>query len=83
LGYICMGISTFFLRPAFSEDHKWLRRFLFANGMVVPVISFVYFYPHFSTALLFIGLPWIITAPGSLLLLAVFFRSEKKFTYQS
>ena len=78
LGYICMGISTFSLTFAFDPEWKWLRRFLFANGVMVPVISFVYFYPHFSTGILFIGLPWIITAPGSLLLLAVFFRSEKK-----
>jgi hypothetical protein len=76
LGYICMGISTFALGFAFTKQHKWLRIFLFANGLMVPVISFVYFYPHFSTAILFIGLPWVITAPGSLLLLAVFFRSE-------
>ncbi len=79
LGYICMGISTFSLTFAFTPEWKWLRRVLFANGLMVPVISFVYFYPHFSTDILFIGLPWIITAPGSLLLLAVFFRSEKKF----
>ena len=79
LGYICMGISTFSLTFAFTPEWKWLRRFLFANGLMVPVISFVYFYPHFSTGILLIGLPWIITAPGSLLLLAVFFRSEKKY----
>lgn len=77
LGYICMGISTFSLGFAFTQEWKWLRRFLIANGLMVPVISFVYFYPHFSTALLFIGLPWMITAPGSLLLLALYFRTEK------
>jgi hypothetical protein len=76
LGYICMGISTFFLGFAFTPDWKWLRTFLFANGIMVPVISFVYFYSHFSTAILFIGLPWIITAPGSLLLLADYFRRK-------
>jgi hypothetical protein len=78
LGYICMGISTFFLVFAFTHEQKWLRRFLFANGMMVPVISFVYFYRDFSTTILFIGLPWIITAPGSLLLLATFFWSDVK-----
>ena len=77
LGYICMGISTFFLGFAFTRQHKWLRGFLFANGLMVPVISVVYFHPYFSTTLLFLGFPWVITAPGSLLLLAVFFRSEK------
>lgn len=79
LGYICMGFSTFFLVFAFSKEWKWLRIFLFANGLMVPVISFVYFYPYYSNKILLIGLPWIITAPGSLLLLAIFFKSEKGF----
>jgi hypothetical protein len=73
LGYICMGISTFFLGFAFSRAQKWLRVFLFGNGAMVPVISFVYFYPHFSTAILLIASPWLITATGSMLLLAVYF----------
>lgn len=76
LGYICMGISTFALYFAFEPDEKWLRGFLFANSLMVPVISFVYFYPRYSTSILLIGVPWIITAPGSLLLLAAFLRRE-------
>ncbi len=78
LGYICMGISTLALGFAFTKKSKWLRRFLFANGLLVPVISFVYFYPDFSTTVLLIALPWIITTPGSLLLLALFFHGESK-----
>ena len=35
-------------------------------------------YPDFSTTILLIALPWIITTPGSLLLLALFFRDEIK-----
>lgn len=81
LGYVCMGISTFFLYFAFSGEHKWLRRFLFANGLMVPIISVVYFYPHFSTGLLFIGAPWVVTAPGSLLLLCTYFQAEKTKVY--
>lgn len=78
LGYICMGISTFFLAFAFpaGESRQWLRRFLIANGLVVPLISTVYFYPRFSIALLLMGSPWIITTCGSLLLLAISFRKE-------
>lgn len=78
LGYICMGISTFFLSYALSKEQKWLRGFLFANGLMVPVISIVYFYPHFSTALLLLGSPWVVTVPGSLLFLCLYFRSELK-----
>lgn len=73
LGYICMGISTFFLALSFSREQKWLRIFLFANAAMVPVISFVYFYPTFSTAILLIASPWIVTTCGSLLLLAAYF----------
>lgn len=78
LGYICMGISTFFLAFAFprGDSQRWLRRFLIANGLVAPLISLVYFYPEFSIALLLMGSPWIVTTCGSLLLLAIYFRKE-------
>jgi hypothetical protein len=76
LGYICMGLSTLF--PAFvcakEGFERWLRWFFLANGLLTPVIAFVYFYPYFSITLLLLGLPWLITAPGSMLLLALFFR---------
>ncbi len=76
LGYICMSLSTLFAAFLFKKDspQRWLRRFLMANGMVIPFISFAYFYPHFSTRVLLVGAPWIITAPGSIFLLAIFFR---------
>jgi hypothetical protein len=78
LGYISMGVCTFLAAFALRKDPKdlWLRRFLLANGLVVPLICIDYFYPHFSTALLFVGAPWLITAPGSMLLLALFFKKE-------
>jgi hypothetical protein len=76
LGYICMGVSNLFAAFVFSKEglQKWIRWLLIANGLLVPAIATIYFYPHFSIALLLIGLPWIITAPGSLLLLAIFFH---------
>jgi len=85
LGYISMGLSTLFAAFVFKKDgaQKLLRRFLIANGMMIPFISFAYFYPNFSTWVLFIGAPWIITAPGSIFLLAIFFRksaSQNAFT---
>ena len=75
LGYICMGVSTFFLGFGLEKKRRWLRRFLFANGLMVPVISYVYFYPNFSTSLLWLASPWIITTLGSLLFLCLYFRS--------
>ena len=78
LGYIFMGLSTLFAVPVFSKAglENWLRLFFLANGLVVPLIAFVYFYPTFSTSLLLLATPWIITATGSVLLLAVFFRRK-------
>jgi uncharacterized membrane protein YpjA len=76
LGYICMGIATLFAALVFAQQgsERWLRRVLFANGLFTPVIALVYFYPHFSIGLLLIASPWAVTAPGSLLLLALYFR---------
>jgi hypothetical protein len=77
LGYIFLGFSTLAASFVFERNKadRWLKYILLANGLVNPVIAFVYFYPHFSyTLLLLIALPWVVTAPGSLLLLALFFR---------
>ncbi|HUL44293.1 MAG TPA: hypothetical protein VLY03_08045 [Bacteroidota bacterium] len=76
LGYIFMGLSTLFAVPLFAKSgfEKWPRRFFLANGLILPLICFVYFYPSFSIAALLLGLPWVITAPGSILVLAIFFR---------
>lgn len=77
LAYIAMGISTTFMALSLPQAGRgaWARALLLANGFMTPVIVFIYFYPHFSTAILLVGSPWIITAPGSLLALAIFFRS--------
>ncbi|MGV3529720.1 MAG: hypothetical protein ACO1OO_12550 [Flavisolibacter sp.] len=76
LTYIMLGLSTFFAAFAFEKngEDKWLRNFLLANAVITPLIAFVYFYPNFSTGLLFLGSPWIITAPGSMWLLSRYFR---------
>jgi hypothetical protein len=73
-GYILMGLATLFAAGAFRGDttQKWLRRFLIANGLLDPIIVAIYIFP----SLLLIGSLWIITAPGSMLLLANFFRKK-------
>ena len=78
LGYIALGLATLFAVPLFTKQgiQKWLRWFFLANGLVTPLISFVYFYPVFSTTLLLLGLPWIATSVGSMLLLTLFFRER-------
>jgi multisubunit Na+/H+ antiporter MnhG subunit len=43
---------------------------------VTPLISIVYFYPVYSTRLLFLGFPWAVTAPLAMLMLARAIRSR-------
>jgi uncharacterized protein (TIGR03382 family) len=76
LGYIFMGIAMLFAVPALdkSRQQKYARAFLLANGLVTPLITFVYFYPYYSEKLLIIGYPWAITAPLAMLTLAFVFR---------
>ena len=50
--------------------------FFLANGLFTPVIAFVYFYPQFSYGLLLLALPWVITVPGSIFLLALSFKGQ-------
>jgi len=76
LGYIFMGLATLFAVTIFEQRgfQKLVRSFFLANGLVTPLIMFVYFYPTFSDKLVLVGLPWAITAPGCMLLLAIMFR---------
>ncbi len=78
LGYIFLGAATLFAVPVFtgSKPRRWVRRFFLANALVTPVVALVYFYPSFSIPLLLLGSPWMITAPGSFLSLALVFRRE-------
>jgi hypothetical protein len=79
VGYISMGLATFVAVPALSNVgvEKWVRLSLIANALVTPLISIVYFYPRYSTRLLFLGFPWAITAPLFMLLLAIMLRRRQ------
>jgi hypothetical protein len=76
IGYICMGLATLFAVPVFKKQgfQKWVRYCFLVHALVTPLIAFIYFYPNFSDKLLLIGIPWAITAPVSMLLLAMMFR---------
>jgi hypothetical protein len=80
LGYIFMGFATLFAVPVFEKTgfQKWVRLVFLIHGLVTPLIAFVYFYPCFTDKLLLIGLPWGITAPASMLVLAVMFKKNYK-----
>jgi hypothetical protein len=79
IGYIFMGLATLMAVPVFEKHgfQRWVRISFLANGLVTPLITFVYFYPNFSEKLLFIGFPWVITAPMFMLLLAIMFKKKR------
>jgi hypothetical protein len=83
LGYIFMGLAMLIALPVFERHgfQKWVRISFLANGLVTPLISFVYFYPDFSERLLFLGFPWGITAPLAMLMLAFMFKKNIKTSY--
>jgi hypothetical protein len=80
LGYIFLALATLFASFIFDNRgfEKWVKWFFLANAFVTPLICFVYFYPVFSYALLMLATPWIITASGSLLVLALFFKKRQQ-----
>ena len=71
-GYILMGLATLFAAGSFigNSSQRWLRWFLIANGLLDPLIIAIYIFP----GLILFGSLWIVTAPGSMLLLARYFH---------
>ncbi|MCG2616274.1 hypothetical protein LZZ85_18390 [Terrimonas sp. NA20] len=82
LAYLFMGLAVLFLIPALLGDHqaKLLRLFFLAHGLMTPVVVLEYIYPDFSIMLLFLASPWIISACGSWLLMALYFRKKLRDT---
>jgi len=85
LGYIFMGMAMLFAVPVFQKQgfHKWVRISFLANGLVTPLITFVYFYPNYSEKLLVLGYPWAITAPLAMLMLALMFKKKSQWIQTS
>ncbi len=79
IGYICMGLASIFVLPLFKKQgfDKWVRIAFLANALVTPLIAFVYFYPDFSETILLLAIPWTVTAPVMMLLLALWFKKTK------
>ena len=73
VGYVSMGLASLFAVLAVGKIgfERWVRLALIANALVTPLIGIVYFRPTFSTRLLLLGLPWAITAPLFMLMLAI------------
>ena len=82
VGYISMGLAALLAVPAVRNVgfERWVRLSLTAHALVTPLISVVYFYPTFSTRLLFLGFPWAITAPLFMLMLAIMLKGRSDTT---
>lgn len=80
LGYIALSLSMLFAVPLFAKQglERWVRYFFLANFLIIPLFCIVYFYPYYSTTLLLLATPWMITGPGSMLMLALFFRKRMR-----
>jgi hypothetical protein len=76
IGYIAMGLATLVAIPALGRTglEGRVRLAFLANAVVTPMIATVYFFPDYSYGLLLLGFPWAITAPLSMLLLALLLR---------
>jgi uncharacterized protein (TIGR03382 family) len=74
-----MGLVTLLAVPAVGNVgfERWVRFSLIANTLATPLISVVYFYPTYSTKLLFLGFSWAITAPLFMLMLALMLRRRQ------
>jgi hypothetical protein len=85
LGYVSMGIASLFAGLSLERTGPgiWARRFLLAHAAITPIIAFIYFYPHFSVGVLLLGLPWLITASGSLVALASYFRNLRPAVHRA
>ena len=79
IGYIFMGLATLITVPIFRKKgfQGRVRIVFLIHGVVTTaLIAVVYFYPDFSDELLLLGLPWTITAPACMLLLAIIFKKR-------
>lgn len=78
VGYISMGIAALFAVPTLVKVgfERWVRYSLIAHALVTPLIAIVYFYPTYSTTLLYLGFPWGITAPLFMFMLAIALRRK-------
>jgi hypothetical protein len=85
IGYIFMGFATLFAVPVFEQQgfQRWVRYSFLLHSLVTPAIVFVYFYPNFSEQLLLMAIPWGITAPLSMLLLAIMFKKDAEVITQT
>lgn len=77
LGYAFMSVSALFAALAFPKEERWLRRSLFAHGLLAPFIIL----PLWIPPMIVVGMLWFITGPTSLIFLARFFKTSSSASY--
>ena len=78
IAYIMMGITTLVMIPALNDStaERRVRIACIANVAATILSCVVYFRPGYSNAVLLLGIPWAITAPAFMLLLAIALRTR-------
>ncbi|HTI62165.1 MAG TPA: hypothetical protein VL524_01555, partial [Gemmatimonadaceae bacterium] len=78
--YISMGVAFLLLVPALEKSgvERWARWSCIGNLVATALAGVVYFYPRFSTRVLLLGLPWGVTAPLTMLLVALALRGKSQ-----
>ena len=77
IAYLAMGVAALVIIPALRKDgvEARVRLACMAHVGATVLAGIVYFSPTFSTRLLLVGLPWAVTAPLFMLLLALALRT--------
>lgn len=76
MAYIAMGLALFVVSPALQHSgaERRVRLACMANAAATVLAGVVYFSRTYSYKLLLLGFPWAITAPLTMLLLALALR---------
>lgn len=78
IAYLAMGLTALLIIPALrsSGAERRARLACMAHGVATVLAGIVYFYSTYSYKLLMLGVPWGITAPLFMLLVALGLRTE-------
>jgi hypothetical protein len=78
IAYIAMGLTALLIIPALDRSgfERRIRLACIAHVVATVLSGVVYFYPTYSNNLLMLGLPWAITAPSFMLLVAMGMRKQ-------
>lgn len=79
IAYLAMGLAALLIIPALRDDgaERRVRVACVAHVAATALAGVVYFHGTYSHKLLLLGVPWAITAPVFMLLLALALRTER------